>query len=304
MYIYFFYNLYSRFSAIEKGHLAHSREADLCCHAALPLLKSVWHTPGPKCPDEIMNWVPRIVRNRKSTFAIALATQGGKQKRSIAPDQTEWLEISPSCLEEQESRRGEHKKCWKGISCSKGLHRKMDCNPLLTFNFHPPVLLRYPVCPKELHWEKPRGNAIFSHNTDTKLRNTISSNANSTLLLHWCIGPWQANADSTSMSIAINLNITQGTIYFKFQLQQVKHFAASIGPPPSIAWPTSRAQNSVRLCASQGPNPPELASPTPNAKANRGSKMNTSGQDCVGDKWWYSGNFLVIPPIIGSTCCP
>lgn len=134
IYIYI-YNLHSIFSAIEKGHFAHSRKADLCCRAALPLLKSVWHTPGPKCPDEIMNWVPRIVRNRKSTFAIALATQGGKQKRSIAPDQTEWLEISPSCLEEQESRRGEHKKCWKGISCSKGLHRKMDCNPLLTCNF-------------------------------------------------------------------------------------------------------------------------------------------------------------------------
>lgn len=186
-----------------------------------------------------MNWVPRIVRNRKSTFAIALATQGGKQKRSIAPDQTEWLEISPSCLEEQESRRGEHKKCWKGISCSKGLHRKMDCNPLLTFNFHPPVLPRYPVCPKELHWEKPRGNAIFSHNTDTKLRNTISSNANSTLLLHWCIGPWQANADSTSMSIAINLNITQGTIYFKFQ----PPFSSIFNPTGEALcrqhWPTS-----------------------------------------------------------------
>ena len=99
MYIYEVYFLQS------KKQLARSGKADLSCHVALPLLKSVWHTPGPKCPNEIMNWVSRIVRNHKSTFAIPLATQGGKQKRSIAPDQTEWLEISPSCLEEQELRR-------------------------------------------------------------------------------------------------------------------------------------------------------------------------------------------------------
>lgn len=168
---------------------------------------------------------------------------------------------------------------------------------------HPPVLLRYPVCPKELHWEKPRGNAIFSHNT--KLRNTISSNANSSLLLHWCIGPWQANADSTS--IAINLNITQGTIYFKFQ----PPFSSIFNPTGEALcrqhWPTSFHCLAHFTCSKFGETmcfTGPKSSRARLAKANRGSKMNTSGQDCVGDKWWYSDNFLWIPPIIGSTCCP
>ena len=89
----------------------------------------------------------------------------------------------------------------------EALHRRMDC---ATFTHQCCCATR--CAPKNCTREGLGGSAILSHNT--KLRNTISSIAGSTLLLHWSMA-----SNTLAISIAINLNIIQGTLYFNHHFQ-------------------------------------------------------------------------------------
>ncbi len=206
------------FSVNKLRHFARSGKANLYCHLALPLFQiclthtrtqmSKWnHELGPKDRSQSQKHICNSpCHSGGQTEEVESSRSNGMVGNfSIIP----WGARVPKGFKQKVLKRRFMFKCCINLRLYiEGWTATLYWHATFTHQ----CCCATRCAPKNCTREGLGGSAILSHNT--KLRNTISSIAGSTLLLHWSMA-----SNTLAISIAINLNIIQGTLYFNHHFQ-------------------------------------------------------------------------------------